>query len=84
MRMSARSIIKRGRDWPTPTGRNEVTAKKRKYNNPDDLDELCRSFLQCQESDKGAALEYCKDFLTVLSKKDVTRGAVLSSRSRHH
>jgi hypothetical protein len=59
-----------------------VTAKKRKYNNPDDLDELCRSFLQCQEDDKGAALEYCKNFLTILSKKDVTRGAVLSSRSR--
>ncbi|MEW5748017.1 MAG: hypothetical protein AB1793_04425 [Candidatus Thermoplasmatota archaeon] len=59
-----------------------MTAKKRKYNNPEDLDELCRSFLLAQESDKGAALEYCKNFLTVLSKKDVTRGAVLSSRSR--
>lgn len=54
--------------------------KKRKYNNPNDLGELCRSFLECNEVDKGAALAYCKDFLTVLSKKDLTRGAVLSSR----
>jgi hypothetical protein len=60
----------------------EVTAKKRKYNNPEDLDELCRSFLVSREADKGAALEYCKDFLTILSKKDITAGAVLSSRSR--
>lgn len=59
-----------------------MTAKKRKYNNPDDLDELCKSFLLAQEDDEGAALEYCKNFLTVLSKKDVTKGAVLSSRSR--
>ena len=59
-----------------------MTAKKRKYNDPNDLDELCKSFLMCQEHDKGAALEYCKDFLTVLSKKDITKGAVLSSRSR--
>lgn len=59
-----------------------MTAKKRKYNNPEDLNELCRSFLVSQEMDQGAALEYCKDFLTVLSKKDFTRGAVLSSRSR--
>ena len=59
-----------------------MTAKKRKYNDPQDLNELCRSFLVAQEQDKGAALEYCKNFLTVLSKKDVTRGAVLSSRSR--
>jgi hypothetical protein len=65
-----------------PSGRYAVTAKKRKYNNPEDLDELCRSFLLSQETDKGAALEYCKDFLTVLSKKDITKGAVLSSRSR--
>lgn len=59
-----------------------MAAKKRKYNNPEDLDELCRSFLENRETDKGAALEYCKDFLTVLSKKDFTAGAVLSSRSR--
>lgn len=59
-----------------------MTAKKRKYNDPEDLDELCRSFLLAQEYDKGAALEYCKNFLTVLAKKDVTKGAVLSSRSR--
>ncbi|MGD9963549.1 MAG: hypothetical protein AB7S97_06615 [Thermoplasmata archaeon] len=59
-----------------------MTAKKRKYNNPDDLNELCRSFLIVHEDDQGAALEYCKNFLTLLSKKDVTKGALLSSRSR--
>lgn len=59
-----------------------MTQKKRKYNNPEDLDELCRSFLESRDQDKGAALEYCKDFLAVLSKKDITKGAVLSSRSR--
>lgn len=59
-----------------------MTVKKRKYNNAEDLNELCRSFLVAQEQDKGAALDYCKNFLTVLSKKDVTKGAVLSSRSR--
>lgn len=59
-----------------------MTAKKRKYNDPEDLEELCKSFLMCQERDKGAALEYCRDFLTVLSKKEFTKGAVLSSRSR--
>jgi hypothetical protein len=66
-----------------PRGRTDLTAvKPRKYNDPQSLDELCRSFLQCQEDDKGAALEYCKGFLTVLSKKDLIRGAVLSSRAK--
>lgn len=59
-----------------------LTAKKRKYNDPEDLDELCRCFLRHQDTDKGAAIQYCKDFLELLSKKDVSSGAVLSSRSR--
>jgi hypothetical protein len=59
-----------------------LTDKKRKYNDPEDLDELCRRFLVNQEEDRGAAIEYCKDFLAVLSKKKFTQGAVLSSRSR--
>jgi len=59
-------------------------AKKRKYNDEQSLDELCRSFLECREDDKGAAIEYCKGFLEVLSKKDSKTGAVLSSRVRHH
>ncbi len=58
--------------------------KKRKYNNQEDLDELCKSFLTCQEKNSGAAIEYCKDFLTVLAKKDFNSGAVLSSRSKSH
>lgn len=65
-----------------PTGRKDLTQKKRKYNDPEDLNELCRRFLVTHDNDKGAALEYCKDFLALLSKKDVTKGAVLSSRSR--
>lgn len=54
----------------------------RKYNDPGDLRELCKSFLESKETDKGAALEYCKDFLTLLSKKDLSQGAVLSSRPK--
>lgn len=56
--------------------------KKRKYNNPEDLNELCRSFLICREDDGGAAMEYCRSFLKVLQKKSINAGAVLSSRSR--
>ena len=57
--------------------------KKRKYNDEDSLDELCRKFLTCREdTDNGAAIEYCKSFLTMLERKDVKAGAVLSSRSR--
>jgi hypothetical protein len=59
-----------------------LTDKKRKYNDPEDLDELCRKFLRSREINDGAAIEYCKDFLTVLSRKDFKQGAVLSSRSR--
>lgn len=58
--------------------------KKRKYNDEQSLDELCRSFLACRDKDEGAAIEYCKGFLEVLSKKDVKTGAVLSSRPKHH
>jgi hypothetical protein len=56
--------------------------KKRKYNDEESLNELCRKFLTNREGDDGAAVEYCKDFLEVLSKKDFKTGAVLSSRSR--
>lgn len=59
-------------------------AKARKYNDPDNLDELCRGFLQVSNTDKGAAMEYCRRFLTVMARKDLTAGAVLSSRSRYH
>jgi hypothetical protein len=59
-------------------------SKKRKYNDPESLEELCRKFLECRETDSGAAMDYCRCFLTVVSKKDVTKGAVLSSRSRSH
>gem|GEM_PF-1513464 len=54
----------------------------RKYNNPKDLDELCRGFLETKDSDKGAAIEYCKNFLWVLTEKPPVTGAVLSSRSK--
>ena len=54
--------------------------KKRKYNDEENLDELCRKFLTAREVDDGAAIDYCRSFLTVLSKKDVKTGAVLSSR----
>lgn len=54
--------------------------KPRKYNNPDDLDELCRSFLIIKDKDPGAAIQYCKSFLLLLNEKKPTTGAVLSSR----
>jgi len=57
-------------------------ARPRKYNNPNDLEELCRCFLECQEGDKGAAIEYCKDFLVMLTEKPPVTGAVVSSRSK--
>ena len=57
-------------------------ARKRKYNDEESLDELCKRFLDCRDMDPGAAIEYCKSFLTVLERKDVKAGAVLSSRSR--
>ncbi len=56
--------------------------KKRKYNDEESLNELCRKFLTTPDGDDGAAIGYCKDFLKVLSKKDSKTGAVLSSRSR--
>jgi len=56
--------------------------RPRKYNNPDDLDELCRRFLECNESDKGAAIEYCRSFLVLLTEKPPTSGAVVSSRAK--
>jgi len=43
--------------------------KPRKYNNPEDLDELCRSFLIANNADPGAAIEYCKSFLLLLNEK---------------
>lgn len=57
--------------------------KPRKYNNPQDLDELCKSFLASNEFDKGAALEYCRRFLHVLSNHEPASGAVGSSRPKH-
>jgi len=63
--------------------RGPVTEKRpKKYNNPKDLDELCRSFLKCKETDPGAAIDYCKSFLALLSEKPPTSGAVLSSRAK--
>ncbi len=59
-----------------------MTAKLRKYNNPKDLDELCKSFLETKDKDPGAAVEYCRDFLTMLTAKTPSSGAVLSSRSK--
>jgi hypothetical protein len=56
--------------------------RPRKYNNPNDLEELCRCFLECQDADKGAAIEYCKDFLVMLTEKPPVTGAVASSRSK--
>ena len=56
--------------------------KKRKYNDEESLDELCRKFLSNREDDQGAAIEYCRSFLSVLSKKSVKSGAVLYSRSK--
>ena len=56
--------------------------RPRKYNNQDDLDELCRSFLVAKEASKGAAIEYCRDFLAVLAEKPTVTGAVVSSHAR--
>lgn len=56
--------------------------RPRKYNNPKDLDELCKGFLEMKEEDKGAAIEYCKNFLSVLTEKPPVTGAVVSSRSK--
>ena len=56
--------------------------RPRKYNNPRDLEELCKSFLLCSDTDKGAAIQYCKDFLAMLADKPPVTGAVLSSRSK--
>ena len=55
--------------------------KPRKYNNPDDLDELCRKFVENERAD-GPAIEYCKDFLTLLTDKPPTSGAIVSSRAK--
>ncbi|MGQ9587452.1 MAG: hypothetical protein ACUVT7_03610 [Thermoplasmata archaeon] len=60
-----------------------MTEKKpRKYNDPNSLDELCRSFLACKDTDKGAAIEYCRSFLLLLNEKQARSGAVVSVRSR--
>lgn len=59
-----------------------MTEKLRKYNNPNDLDELCRSFLESKDKDPGAAVEYCRNFLTLLTAKMPSSGAVLSVRSK--
>jgi hypothetical protein len=56
--------------------------RQRKYNNPRDLDELCKGFLETKDADKGAAIEYCKNFLSVLTEKPPVTGAVLSSRAK--
>jgi len=60
----------------------ENGGRLRKYNNPKDLDELCRGFLETKDADKGAAIEYCKNFLSVLTEKPPVTGAVLSSRAK--
>ncbi len=56
--------------------------RPRKYNNPEDLDELCRRFLQTKDTDIGSAIEYCRGFLTLLTEKPPTSGAVVSSRAK--
>ena len=66
-----------------PRERGPVIAEKpRKYNDPKSLDELCKSFLECQDSDPGAAIEYCKSFLMLLNKGPPTSGAFVSSRAK--
>jgi hypothetical protein len=54
--------------------------RPRKYNNPEDLDELCRRFLETKDTDMGSAIEYCRSFLTLLYEKPPTSGAVVFSR----
>ena len=56
--------------------------RPRKYNNPKDLDELCKAFLERKDEDQGAAMEYCRNFLSVLSEKPPVTGAVVSSRAK--
>lgn len=56
--------------------------KPRKYNDPDSLDELCKRFLETSDSDPGAAIEYCKGFLSMLQEKTPTTGAVVLARSK--
>lgn len=56
--------------------------RPRKYNNKDDLDELCRRFLENNDKGNGPAIEYCKDFLVLLNDKPPTSGAVVSSRAK--
>lgn len=61
-----------------------TTERPRKYNNQNDLDELCRSLMQASETDTGAAVEYCMSFLMLLDERMPNSGAVLSSRARSH
>ena len=62
-------------------GMDDVERERpRKYNNPDDLDELCRRFLKSKDNDMGSAIEYCKGFLSLLNEKPPTSGAVVFSR----
>ena len=56
--------------------------RPRKYNNLKDLDELCKGFLEMKDEDQGAAIEYCKNFLSVLSEKPPVTGAVVSFRAK--
>jgi hypothetical protein len=56
--------------------------RPRKYNNPEDLYELCRGFLECKDTDMCSAIEYCRSFLALLSEKPPTSGAVVSSRAK--
>lgn len=56
--------------------------RPRKYNDPKDLDELCKGFLATKDADIGAAMEYCRNFLSVLSDKPPVTGAVVSSRAK--
>jgi hypothetical protein len=59
---------------------NVERERPRKYNNPEDLDELCRRFLETKDTDLGSAIEYCRSFLTLLTEKPPTSGGVVSSR----
>ena len=56
--------------------------RPRKYNNPDDLNELCKRFPEKDDKSEGPAIEYCKDFLVLLTEKPSTSGAVVSSRAK--
>ena len=65
-----------------PEKKQEDGQRTRKYNNPNDLSELCKGFVDQKDLDDGAAIEYCKNFLSVLKDKPSVTGAVVSSRAK--